>query len=153
MISYMRLICLVMVFLLPMGSLSVASDADIKFYSIPGSKAPFSSAVRVGDIIYLSGQIGFTSDGKLPEDIKAQAKAVMDNVASAAAMAGATMDDIFKCTIMIDDISRWAEFNKVYVAYFKPGRLPARSAFGAEGLAFGAAFEVECMAYLSGEKK
>lgn len=141
-----RLICLVITLLLPVQSIVFASDAGIEFYRAASSKAPFSPAVRVGNIIYLSGQIGFTAEGKLPKNLKIQAKAVMDNVAVSAARAGATMDDIFKCTVMIDDISRWAEFNEVYVTSFKPERLPARSAFGA-------AFEVECMAYLAEEKK
>ena len=48
---------------------------------------------------------------------------------------------------MIADMGKWADFNKVYVTYFKPGRLPARSAFGANGLALGGEIEVECMAY------
>ena len=71
----------------------------------------------------------------------------MDNVKSAAAVAGLTMNDIFKCTVMIDDISQWGDFNKVYVTYFEKGKLPARSAFGADGLAMGAMLEVECMGY------
>ena len=48
---------------------------------------------------------------------------------------------------MLADMSNWAEFNSVYVRYFKPGRMPARSAFGASGLALGALVEVECCAY------
>ena len=57
------------------------------------------------------------------------------------------MDNVVKCTIMIADMSKWEDFNKVYVTYFKPGRLPARSALGANGLALGGEIEVECMAY------
>jgi enamine deaminase RidA (YjgF/YER057c/UK114 family) len=49
---------------------------------------------------------------------------------------------------MLADMAKWADFNKVYLAYFDPDRLPARSAFGANGLALGAQVEVECWAYV-----
>ncbi len=60
---------------------------------------------------------------------------------------GRSIDDIFKCTVMLSDMSHWGEFNNIYVTYFKPDRLPARSAIGANGLARGAMLEVECLAY------
>lgn len=103
--------------------------------------------VRAGDYLHLSGQIGATPDGKVPEAMADQARAAMENIRSALALAGAGFDDVVKCTVMLDDMGKWAEFNAVYVTYFKPGRLPARSAFGTDGLAMGAAVEVECLAY------
>jgi 2-iminobutanoate/2-iminopropanoate deaminase len=54
---------------------------------------------------------------------------------------------VFKCTVVLADIAQWETFNKVYVTYFKPGLLPARSAFGANGLALGPQVELECPAY------
>jgi 2-iminobutanoate/2-iminopropanoate deaminase len=48
---------------------------------------------------------------------------------------------------MLDDMKDWPAFNKVYVTYFPDGKFPARSAFGADGLALGALVEVECIAY------
>lgn len=109
---------------------------------------PFSEAVRVGDIIFLSGQMGFHPDtGKLaPGGMKGEAIQTMENIKGTVTRLGYSMNDIFKCTVMIADISLWGEFNKVYVTYFdKP--YPARSAFGANGLAEGGAIEVECMLY------
>lgn len=123
-----------------------APRTPVEYFHTPGSKLPFSPAVRVGDVIYLSGQIGLGSDGRVPVGIEAQSRAAMDNVAAAAAIAGVGMDAVFKCTVMLDDMSLWADFNRVYVSYFKPDRLPARSAFGADGLALGAPLEVECLA-------
>lgn len=120
--------------------------ATVEYFQSPGSKLPFSPAVRVGDVVYLSGQIGFRADGTIPEGIEAQARTTMDSVAAAAALAGVGMDAVFKCTVMLDDMRLWADFNKVYVTYFRPDRLPARSAFGADGLALGAPLEVECLA-------
>ncbi len=125
-------------------------SSPVRYYRAPGSKAPFSLAVRVGDILYLSGQIGTTSDGKLPTDFGQQARQTMENVGAALRAAGSSFDDVFKCTAMLADMSRWQEFNQIYVTYFKPERLPARSAIGANGLALGAMVELECMAYSPG---
>lgn len=121
---------------------------SIEHHAREGSRAPFSPAVRVGDVLYLSGQIGARSDGSLPEGLAAQTRQAMDNVAAALELAGSSMDDVFKCTVMLDDVSQWAEFNRVYVGYFTPGRLPARSSFGADGLALGALVEIECLAHV-----
>lgn len=112
-----------------------------------GPNAPFSTAVRVGDIVYLSGAIGVGPDGKLPEGFEAQARQTMENVGAGLKATGLTWGDVFKCTVMIDDMKQWQAFNGVYVTYFKPDRLPARSAFGADGLALGALVEVECLAH------
>lgn len=108
--------------------------------------APFSAAVRVGDVLYLSGQIGIGPEGKLPEDFTAQARQTMSNVGDALKQAGLGFDDVFKCTVMLSDMSHWEDFNKIYISYFKPDRLPARSAIGANGLARGAQLELECLA-------
>lgn len=128
----------------------VAERELVEYFRNPGSRLPFSPAVRVGDVVYLSGQIGATADGKIPDGIEAQARAAMDNLQASAKLAGVTMDDVFKCLVMLDDMSKWTQFNQVYVTYFKPERLPARSAFGADGLALGATLEVECMAVSAG---
>ena len=106
---------------------------------------PFSAAVRVGDIIYLSGQIG--RGGATFED---DARQVMETIKALAERTGTDMSNIFKCTVMIDDMDKWPAFNEVYKTYFEPGRMPARSAFGADGLALGAPIEVECMAHVPG---
>ncbi len=123
-----------------------AQQPTLEYYRNPGSRLPFSPAVRVGDVVYLSGQIGATPDGKIPAGIEAQARAAMDNLVASAKLAGVGMDSVFKCLVMLDDMSQWNAFNAVYVTYFQPDRLPARSAFGADGLALGATLEVECLA-------
>ena len=110
-------------------------------------RLPFSSAVRVGDLLILSGQLGIDSDGKLPVGMEAQARQAMDNIAAVLKGQGLGFGDLVKCTVMLDDMADWPAFNKVYVTYFPDGRYPARSAFGADGLALGALVEVECMAH------
>ena len=110
-------------------------------------RLPFSSAVRVGDLLFLSGQIGNTPDGTLPPGIEAQARQAMDNIGAVLKGQGLGFGDLVKCTVMLDDMKEWPAFNKVYVTYFPDGKYPARSAFGADGLALGALLEVECIAH------
>jgi reactive intermediate/imine deaminase len=112
-----------------------------------GQPLPFSDAVRVGDILYLSGQIGLGPDGKIPDGIEAQTKQAMENVGAILKRAGLGYERIFHCTAFLADMKDWPAFNKVYVGYFPSGRMPARSAFGANGLALGARLEIECQAY------
>lgn len=125
----------------------------MEFISSPEVKAaklPFSAAVRVGDVLYLSGCLG-NIPGKMevvPGGMEAEARQTMENIAAVLKENGLTFDHVFKCTVMMADMKKWADFNKVYVTYFKPDRLPARSAFGASALALGAQVEVECMAYV-----
>ena len=110
-------------------------------------RLPFSNAVRVGDTLYLSGQIGIGADGKLPDGIDAQARQTMDNIGAVLKGQGLGWGDVVKCTVMLDNMADWPAFNKVYVTYFTDGKFPARSAFGADGLALGALLEVECIAH------
>ena len=109
---------------------------------------PFSDAVRVGDLLFLSGQIG-TLPGTLdlaPGGVEGQARAAMDHIGRILAEQGLGFEDLAKCTVMLADMADWPAFNSVYVTYFETGRYPARSAFGASGLALGGALEIECMA-------
>lgn len=109
---------------------------------------PFSDATEVGGILYLSGQIGAVpgEDKVVPGGLEAETRQVMANIGAVLKRRGLGYDDLFKCTVMLADMGQWADFNRVYVTYFKPGRFPARSAFGASGLARGAAVELECWA-------
>ena len=115
--------------------------------TLNGQPLPFSDAVRVGDILYLSGQIGIGPDGKLPDGIEAQTKQTLENVGAVLKRAGLGYGDVFHCTAFLSDMKNWPAFNSVYVTYFPEGRRPARSAFGANGLALGAMLEIECQAY------
>jgi 2-iminobutanoate/2-iminopropanoate deaminase len=112
-----------------------------------GQPLPFSDAVRVGDTLYLSGQLGIGADGKLPHGIEAQTRQALDNVGAILKRAGLGYHDIFHCTAMLSDMANWPAFNTVYVTYFPEGKRPARSAFGASGLALGGLIELECQAY------
>jgi reactive intermediate/imine deaminase len=118
--------------------------------ALNGQALPFSDAVRVGDVLYLSGQLGIV-DGKLPEGIEAQTKAALDNIGAILKRAGLGYKDVFHCTAMLADMKDWPAMNGVYVTYFPEGKRPARSAFGTNGLALGALIELECQAYAGGD--
>lgn len=108
---------------------------------------PFSEAVRVGHMLYLAGQVG-NRPGEMSVvegGIQAEARQTMENIRGVLERYGSSLDRVVKCTVMIDEIEEWGAFNEVYVEFF-PGPKPARSAFGADGLALDAAVEVECWA-------
>ena len=133
-------------------SAAAAERPRVEFLNPPGSEAsgyPFSQAVRAGDTLYLSGQIGLDpKTGKLaPGGIEGEAKQTLQNVKDALAMHGHSLKDVVKCTVMLADIGEWGRFNEVYKTFFAPP-YPARSAFAGSGLALGARVEVECIAYV-----
>jgi len=108
------------------------------------SPLPFSDAVRVGNMLYLSGTIGIDDSMKVvPGGIEAETKQVMENARRVLERNGSSMDRVIKCTVMLADIKEWPAFNAIYRTYFSKQRLPARSAFGTTGLALGARVEVE----------
>lgn len=111
------------------------------------SGLPFSEIVRVGNVLYLSGQIGTLpgSDTLVAGGIKPQTRQAMNNIKALLESSGYSMRNLVKCTAMLADISQWAQFNDVYRSFFA-GRFPARSAFGVTGLSLGAQVEIECIA-------
>jgi 2-iminobutanoate/2-iminopropanoate deaminase len=112
-----------------------------------GLNLPFSEAVRIWDLVILSGMVG-NRPGTLelvPGGLEAEARQALENIRTVLAASGASPTDVVKCTVMLDDIGQWGAFNQVYAEFFQEHR-PARSAFGADGLALGAALELECMA-------
>jgi reactive intermediate/imine deaminase len=132
---------------LMMTSPATAQIEHIGEPTLNGQRLPFSNAVRVDDTVYLSGALGIGPDGKLPAGIEAQARQTMDNIGAVLKSAGLGWRDVVKCTVMLDNMADWPAFNGVYRTYFPDGKFPARSAFGADGLALGALLEVECLAY------
>jgi 2-iminobutanoate/2-iminopropanoate deaminase len=123
----------------------VAAGPSTQYF--PRAGKPFSSAVRVGDFVYVSGATGYAADGTLPGDFVTQATNSMDAVAKELQLAGASMDDVYRCTIALTDMNNWDAFNTVYLKYFKKDRFPVRMSFGVTSLG-GAAVEVQCEAHL-----
>lgn len=118
-----------------------------QFFPVPGQPAlPFSEAVSVGSMLYLSGQLGTDSTGRLVSGgIRAETRQALRNIAAALERRGFSLDQVVKCTVMLADIGEWAAMNEVYLTFFRSHR-PARSAFGTSGLALGARLELECIA-------
>lgn len=108
---------------------------------------PFSEAVRVGNMLYLSGQIGNLPGETVvvPGGIQAETRQTLENIRETLERYGSSMDRVVKCTVMIEDMAEWPAMNEVYATFF-PGPKPARSALGADGLALGARVEIECWA-------
>ena len=108
---------------------------------------PFSEAVRVGQVLYLSGQIGNTPGTMMLVDggLDAQTRQAMSNIQAILQAHGYTLADLVKCSVMLADMGRWSEFNEAYRTFFTD-RFPARSAMGVSGLALGAQVEIECIA-------
>lgn len=128
---------------------TVKQETKVEYLKTPRPMAlPFSDAVRVGNILYLSGEIGvdYATMKLVPGGIKAETKQALENIKATLEKYGSSMDNVFKCTVMITDMKEWPLMNEVYVTYFKKDRLPARSAIGANGLALGAKIEIECLA-------
>jgi len=112
---------------------------------VPG--LPFSSAVRVGDLLFLSGQIGNVPGTRQLADggITGQTRQALENIKAVLVFAGSSLDRAVKCTVFLADIQDFAAMNAVYATYF-PKDPPARSTVAAKGLAGGARVEIECVA-------
>ena len=126
----------------------------VEYFSVAQSldslRLPFSEAVRVGSMLYLSGAMGIDDAGTLvPGGIEAETRQALANIRSVLERHGSSMDRVVKCTVMLADIGEWATFNEVYKTFFATP-YPARSAFGASGLALGARVEIECIASTAG---
>ena len=128
--------------------------ADPEFFDegpMAGKGYPFSESVRVGNILFISGQVGVDENNELVGGgIAGETRQIMSNIGGALERRGLGFSDVVKCTVFLADVAEWGEFNTVYTSYFEPP-YPARSALGANGLALGARLEVECLAAYPGE--
>ena len=134
----------------------VLQDAPLKetvngiTYHMPYGRPtrPFTPAVQVSDVLYLAGQIGTAASaqgGVVPGGIQAETRQTMMNIKDVLEKSGSDMDHVFKCTVFMADMKEWDAMNEVYTTFF-PNHKPARSAFGATGLALNARVEIECLA-------
>ncbi len=109
---------------------------------------PFSEGTAVGGLVFLSGQLG-NVPGTLTlveGGIEAEARQALRNIATVLETQGLGLANLLRCTVMLADIAEWPTFNAVYSEFFTGQPLPARSAFGCNGLALGARVEIECTA-------
>ena len=125
----------------------------VEYFPLPDAVAhlnlPFSEAVRVGDVLYLSGSIGIDATGALvPGGIEAETRQILTNIRDVLQRHGSSMDRVIKVTAMLADMAEWPAMNAMYAEHFPVNR-PARSAFGTSGLALGARLELECVAMIA----
>lgn len=114
----------------------------------PAAIGPYVQAIKTGDFIYTSGQLGIDIEtGKLAEGIEAQAKASMKNLGAILAQSGADYGNIVKTTIFLQNLDDFADVNKIYESYFD-GAFPARSCVQVAKLPLGGLVEIECVAVL-----
>lgn len=127
--------------------MSEDAEPDIEYYPFPtATSLPFSAAVRVGHMLYVSGQMGTDSSLKIvPGGIEAETRQTLANMKAILERHGSSLDRVVKCMVMMADMSEWPAMNAVYVQHFTK-HLPARSAFGAAALALGGRVEIECIA-------
>lgn len=114
--------------------------------AVPG--APYTPAVRVGNLLFISGQLGLDPETKQPyTDFAAQVEGALNGLQALVEGAGGSLDNIVKTTIFLSgDMSRFAELNSLYAARFGEGVRPARSTFAVAALPLGALVEIEAIA-------
>ena len=111
-----------------------------------GQPLPFSPAVRAGDFVFISGQVAMKENGEIESGgIESQTRKTMENLKSALALAGCTLDDVAKIGVWLDDPRDFWTFNKVYAGYFPNGG-PARSTVRSQ-LMVDAKVEIDAVAY------
>lgn len=128
------------------GALQAQSKEVLK---VPGAVEglPFSPVVKVGNVLYLSGQLGNVPGTRQLVDtgVAGQTRQTLENIKGLLTAAGSSMDRVFKCTVFLASIADYAAMNTVYATYF-PKEPPARSTVAGSGLALGARVEIECIA-------
>ncbi len=114
----------------------------------PAAIGPYSQAIRTGNTVYLSGQIGLDpASGQLVEGLEAQAHRVLQNVRAVARAAGGSMDDIVKLTLLMADLNDFAKANEIMAGYFSQP-YPARATYQVAALPRGARIEIEAILVL-----
>jgi reactive intermediate/imine deaminase len=122
------------------GAAFQSQQADVQYI---GNGRFLSNAVKVGNTLYLSGQLGTSGE----RGIQPETRASMERIKSLLEANGATMDDVVKCTVFLADFAEWGAMNEVYQTYF-PKHRPARSAVAVNGMSGNARVEVECIAVI-----
>ena len=129
------------------GGCATARPAPEFIPALTGPVRPFSPAVRANGFLFLAGQLGTDSTGRLvPGGIQAETRQALENMRAVLLRAGSSLDRVVKCTVFLADVREWAAMNEVYTTFFTAGRRPARSALGANGLALDGRVEIECIA-------
>lgn len=118
----------------------------INSQNAPAAVGPYVQAIKAGDILSASGQLGIDpTTGKLPETVEEQAKQSLKNVEAILKEAGYEKEDVIKTTVYLDDINDFAKVNELYAEFFGDWK-PARSCVEVRNLPLGGKVEVEILA-------
>ena len=142
----MRIATMVVLLVAPVA-VAVAQDRQVIQPPNTSVGLPFSAAVRVGSLLFLSGQIGNKPGTRELADtgITGQTHQTLENIKATLAYAGSSLERAVKCTVFLSNIADYQAMNAVYATYF-PKDPPARSTVAGSGLALGARVEIECIA-------
>jgi 2-iminobutanoate/2-iminopropanoate deaminase len=115
----------------------------------PAAIGPYSQAVRAGDFLFVSGQLGIDPATKqlVEGGIAAQAERALGNIAAILEAAGGTMENVVKTTVLLQSMDDFSRLNEVYARFFAAGP-PARAAYQVAKLPLGALVEIEAIAHL-----
>ncbi len=113
----------------------------------PKAIGPYSHANKVGNMVFISGQIPLNTEGVVAEGIEAQAKQCLENVKAIVEEAGGTLGNIVKTTIFLTDLGNFTQVNEVYASYFTENH-PARTTVEISKLPLGVGIEIEAIAVL-----
>jgi len=114
----------------------------------PFQGAPYNQAIRVGELVFVAGQLGLKPGGTAPEgDVAAQTEQALQNLAAILEEAGSSLANLVKTSVFLQDLGDFAAMNEVYARY-AGDRPPARSTFQVAKLPSGALVEIEAVAHL-----
>ncbi len=117
-----------------------------RFTLANGTPLPLSKAIRAGDFVFLSGQLGLDEQGQLAEGIEAQTQHCLRNIRALLKLADTGLSAVVKATVWLTDVADFATFNRVYGAAF-PDTPPVRSTVVSGLVLPGAKVEIEVIAY------
>ncbi|NCE83789.1 RidA family protein [Pseudomonas sp. Q1] len=126
---------------------TTSEGASLNYVASDGT-LPFSTLVRAGNLLFLSGALATENNGAPLKSTAAQTATIMDNIQSTLTQNNSSLNQVVRCNVILADIQNFSEMNRVYASYFKEGRFPARTTFEASNLVAGAKVEIECTAYV-----
>lgn len=147
----MRTVLTLAVLLLP-GAAVAGQGREVIHTQHEVQGLPFSSAVRVNNLLFLSGQIGNVPGTRQLADtaITGQTRQTLENIKAVLSAAGSSLERVVKCTVFLVTMADYQSMNVVYTTFF-PKDPPARSTVAGSGLALGARVEIECIATVGAE--